>query len=190
MKDNQKVFRILMDQGITINPYKEDNIIKGYELNTYTDNGVNEIIFIDLKDFERPINGAQFVEIYNKTIKEIDIDERIDLNRMGSIDYLNTFSLEDSIKDFKAWHTKLLNMFSDKSPQQRQFEQVTDKLRSQVAECNDIIKLMPVKGNSITGCKRAHLQNLISNLDFAINTIDLYDFTPNEYSGDFKLSYS
>ncbi len=75
--------------------------------------------------------------------------------------------------------------------QQRQFEQTIEKLKSHIFEMEDIIKeLMPIKGNSINDCQRTYLMLRIKDLKFAINGIDIEDFTPNSYSGDFKLSYS
>jgi hypothetical protein len=77
-----------------------------------------------------------------------------------------------------------------KTAQQRQFEQVVDKLRSQIAAMEETIKMMPIKDNVSEGCQRTYITTQINNLDYAINGIKLEDFTPNEYSGDFKLSYS
>jgi hypothetical protein len=77
-----------------------------------------------------------------------------------------------------------------KAAQQRQFEQVVDKLRSQLAAMEETIKLMPRKGDRPSECKRTEISNLLGGLDHCINGIELKDFTPNEYSGDFKLSYS
>jgi len=77
-----------------------------------------------------------------------------------------------------------------KAAQQRQFEQVVDKLRSQLAAMEETIKLMPRKGDNPATCQRIAIGNLLGGLDHCINGIELNDFTPNEYSGDFKLSYS
>ena len=77
-----------------------------------------------------------------------------------------------------------------KTPQKRQYEQVVDKFRSLLSEMEDTLKLMPIKDNVSEGCQRTYIATQINNLDYAINGIELEDFTPNEYSGDFKLSYS
>ena len=77
-----------------------------------------------------------------------------------------------------------------KTAQQKQMEQVTDKLRSQLAEIEETIKLMPVKGNTSETCQRTAINICINELDSLINGIELEDFTPNEYSDNFQLSYS
>jgi len=77
-----------------------------------------------------------------------------------------------------------------KTPQQRQFEQVVDKFRSLLSEMEDTLKLMPRKGNTPWECQRINISNKLGGLDHVINEIELEDFTPNGYSGDFKLSYS
>jgi len=77
-----------------------------------------------------------------------------------------------------------------KTAQQRQFEQVVDKLRSQLAAMEETIKLMPRKGDTPHECQRIEISNLLGGLDHCISGIELEDFAPNNYSGDFKLSYS
>jgi len=77
-----------------------------------------------------------------------------------------------------------------KTPQQRQFEQVVDKFRSLVGEMEETLKLMPRKGNAPFECQRTNISNQLGGLDQCINGIELDDFKPNEYSGDFKFSYS
>lgn len=52
------------------------------------------------------------------------------------------------------------------------------------------LKLIPRKGNNTATCQRTAISNYLGGLDSCINGIELEDFTPNEYSGEFKLSYS
>jgi len=77
-----------------------------------------------------------------------------------------------------------------KSARQRQFEQVVNKFRSQIAELYETLKLMPTKGNSMNDCQKINIMHHLNKLDHCINGIELEDFTPNEYSGDFQLLYS
>jgi len=76
-----------------------------------------------------------------------------------------------------------------KTAQQRQFEQVVDKLRTQLSAMEDTLKLMPTKGDRNDYCQKTNILYHLGSLDSCINGIELQDFTPNEYSGDFKLSY-
>lgn len=77
-----------------------------------------------------------------------------------------------------------------KTPQQRQFEQVKDKFQSLLSEMNGVLELMPTKGDIKTDCQKLSILHHLKNLDYCINGIELEDFTPNEYSGNFELSYS
>lgn len=83
-----------------------------------------------------------------------------------------------------------MKSITEKDAQKRQFEQVVDKLRSQLAEMEETLKLMPTKGNSKNDCQKINILHHLNQLDYCINGIELEDFTPNEYSLDFKLSYS
>ena len=77
-----------------------------------------------------------------------------------------------------------------KTAQQKQFEQVVDKLRSQIAAMEETLLLIPIKGVISEDCQITAIQIILNDLDSHINGIEVEDFTPNEYSGDFKLSYS
>ena len=78
---------------------------------------------------------------------------------------------------------------SKKTSQQRQFEQVKDKLTSCYKEIEQILELMPTKGNWANDCQKMALLTIAKDFEHHINGIELEDFTPNEYSGNFKLSY-
>jgi hypothetical protein len=77
-----------------------------------------------------------------------------------------------------------------KTSQQKQFEQVKNKLESLLAEMEETIKMIPKKGDNPATCQRTSISNQLGGLDMVINGLELEDFTPNGYSGDFKLSYS
>jgi len=77
-----------------------------------------------------------------------------------------------------------------KTAQKIQFEQVVDKLRSQLEAMEKTLELMPIKGNTPSTCQRTNISNFLGGIESCINGIELEDFTPNEYSRDFKLSYS
>jgi hypothetical protein len=69
-------------------------------------------------------------------------------------------------------------------------EQVKDKLETLLQEMDSTLKLMPTKGDSKNDCNKINLLCHINQLSYCVSGIELSDFTPNEYSGDFKLSYS
>ena len=175
---------------IQVGEYTENEKLCGYELNTYTGCGVNQIIFVDFRNTDKnPKSGKDFIELYNERVNDIDIDEEIGYLRQDK-NYMATIGTEVGYSDLKEWKERLLNIFNTKPAEQRQFEQVQDKLYSQLAEMEETIKLMPIKGNTTGDCQRTNISYFLGILDSCISGITLEDFTPNEYSGDFKLSYS
>jgi len=169
---------------------KENNKLCGYELNTYTYAGVNQIVFIDFRGTKlNPRKSTDFIYRYNQTIERIDIDEEVNTNRQDP-NYTANFTLSESVQDFTEWKVNLLNIFNDKTPQQRQFEQVVDKFRTQLQAMQETLELMPIKGNISADCQKTLIGGILRKLETGISGIELEDFTPNEYSGDFKLSYS
>jgi len=192
MKSIKEITSHLEQLNIQVHEYKEDKKLCGYELNTYTDCGVNQIIFLDFRDSKmNPKKAKDFIEKFNERVDSIDVDEEVEMNRQSDA-YKRNFSLTVSIQDFKDWKEGLRQVFAvnKKTPQQRQFEQVVDKLRSQLAEMEETLEMMPRKGNNTATCQRTNISNYLGGIDSCINGIVLQDFTANEYSGDFKLSYS
>ena len=185
-----KIIDHLDNLNIHVDEYFEDNKLCGYELNTYTNAGVNQIVFIDFRDTEmNPKNAKDFIELFNERVNDIDIDDELRLH-LEDERYRNEIGATIGSNDFKEWKESLQSIFSDKSAEQRQFEQVVDKLRSQLKAMEETLELMPIKGNTSSDCQRMYISNLLGDIDRSINGIELEDFTPNEYSGDFKLSYS
>ena len=193
MKNLEQINGKLEQNSIYVDEYKEDNKLCGYELDTCTNNGVNQIIFLDFRNTELdPKNAKDFIQVYSDRINSINIDEEIDLNRQAE-DFKNAFTLSDAVQDFKDWKHVLENIFpssTKKTAEQRQFEQVKDKLETLLAEMEETLKLIPRKGDRPAYCQRINISNQLGGLDHCINGLKLEDFTPNEYSADFKLSYS
>lgn len=73
---------------------------------------------------------------------------------------------------------------------ERQYCQLIDNLTSQVRNIELTLELMPRRGNSSSTCQKINLLNHIKEFEQCVNGIVLYDLMPNDYSGDFKLSYS
>lgn len=106
----QSLFDKIEEAGISIEKYEENNKLCGYELNTYTDGGVNQIVFIDFRDIEKdPENEEDFKELLLERVESIDVDEEIEVNRQDPT-YKRDFTLTESLKDFKAWKKGLLKL--------------------------------------------------------------------------------
>lgn len=189
-KTIKQIIETLEYANIQVSEYKENKKLCGYELNTYTDAGVNMILFLDFRDTKKdPKNAKDFIEMFNDRVNDIDIEEEIKLHSEDKR-YMQEIGYEVGLQDFKDWKENLSNIFSTKTAQQRQFEQVTDKLRSHLKAMEDTLEMMPIKGESMINCQRLNIQLYITHLTDCINGIKLEDFTPNEYSNNFKLSYS
>jgi ElaB/YqjD/DUF883 family membrane-anchored ribosome-binding protein len=193
MENVNQIIERLNECGITVYNYKENNKLLGYELNTYTDAGVNQILFIDFRDSElNPKNAKHFIELFNERVNEVDIDDEIK-NLINDERYMEEIGLTVGLQDLKDWKRNLQNIFTKtnkKAAQQIQYEQVKDKLQSLLERFQDELKLMPTKGNTKDDCQKINLLHYMNELDSCVNGIELEDFTPNEYSGNFKLSYS
>ena len=193
MKNVNQVIERLNECGITVDIYKENNKLCGYELNTYTDAGVNQILFIDFRDSEmNPKDAKHFIELFNERVNDIDIDEEIK-NLINDKRYMQEIGLTVGVQDLKDWKANLQNIFTEtnkKTAQQRQYEQVKDKLQTLLQQMQDELEHMPTKGNSKNDCQKINILHHLNVLDSCVNGIELEDFTPNEYSEDFKLSYS
>lgn len=195
-KGIQSLIDRLNECNISVYEYKENGKLCGYELNTYTNLGVNQIIFLDFRDTEfKPTNKKDFLLVYHNRISSIDIDEEIELNRQNE-HYKKDFTLSQSINDFTDWKNGLHKVFlveatkPSKTAQERQYEQVKDKFVSLIGEMNKTLDLMPIKGNTANECQRTNIANALLSVEHCINGIELEDFTPNEFSPEFTLSYS
>jgi hypothetical protein len=106
MKTLKQIFDILENKNISIDNYKEGNKLCGYELNTYTDRGVNQIIFLDFRDGGNPKKANDFIEKFSSRINDIDIDDEIESNRQDKL-YRANFSIRQSVEDFESWKEDL-----------------------------------------------------------------------------------
>lgn len=105
----KKIFNKI-EKTISIYEYKEKNKLCGYELNTYTNGGVNQIVFIDFRNTDKnPKNENDFKELFLERVNSIDIDEEIECNRQDK-SYRQAFTLTEALKDFKSWKKDLLKL--------------------------------------------------------------------------------
>lgn len=107
----ESIFETLEQKGISVYRYKEGEKLCGYELNTYTDGGVNMIIFLDFRgEGDNVENKDKFIEKFLNYINDFDIDEEVDIHRQAQ-DYKNNFTISQSVKDFKSWKKEMKRVF-------------------------------------------------------------------------------
>ena len=113
MKNIDKIIEIIEENNISVHEYEENKILCGYELNTYTDAGVNEIIFLDFREENQdPKNVDDFIKEFKSYMKCYTIDERIETNRQNP-KYKEDFTLKQSLKDFSKWNKKIKNLIKE-----------------------------------------------------------------------------
>lgn len=89
----------------SVHIYTEDEgEVKGFELETYTDGGVNMIIFLDLRGKE--INIENVIEEFESYIDDFDIEDQINMHRQAE-DYKNAFTMRESLDDFEKFKETL-----------------------------------------------------------------------------------
>lgn len=99
----KKLLELLEANSISVFMYEEDYQLCGYELDTYTECGVNMNIFLDFRgEEEKVLLPSAFCEKFIRYINDIDIDEEIDLHRQMR-NYKDTFTIRESVKDFESW---------------------------------------------------------------------------------------
>lgn len=102
MKTLKQIFDIIENNEISIDNYTEENKLCGYELNTYTKAGVNQIIFLDFRNSGNPKKANDFIGKFSERIDDIDIDDEIEMNRQDQR-YKDNFTLRESLNDFEDW---------------------------------------------------------------------------------------
>ena len=85
---NKRQLRILKDN---FNIYKDNN---NWDLETWTDGGVNMFINIDINN--------DLIEEIEKYLNNFDIDEEIELYRQDK-EYKEAFTIRQSVEDFEDW---------------------------------------------------------------------------------------
>ena len=106
----KQIFKKIENANISIDEYKEGKKLCGYELNTYTNGGVNQIVFIDFRDTKKkPKNAGDFKELFLERVESIDVDEEIELHRQDKA-YKQAFTISQGLKDFTDWKEELLTL--------------------------------------------------------------------------------
>ena len=87
--EEDKFQSMLEEHGIHVNIVKENGETCHAELETFTDGGVNMLIYLD------PFT----LEEFNLFCQEFDIEEEVDLHRQSQ-DYRRAFTISESVMDF------------------------------------------------------------------------------------------
>jgi hypothetical protein len=106
-----KLIEKLDNNNIHVDNYEENGKVCGFELISYTDGGVNIIIFLDFRDTElNPFLDVNFISAFKEWVADFDIDEQIDLHRQDER-YRNDFTIRESLNDFTNYKKELSSIF-------------------------------------------------------------------------------
>lgn len=106
----KKILAQLAAANISSYEYKENGKLCGYELNTYTKGGLNQIVFVDFRDTDKkPKKAADFKAALLERVKDIDTDEEVELNRQNK-EYCNAFTIRESLDDIEEWKRDLVTL--------------------------------------------------------------------------------
>lgn len=106
----KKIIAKLEAANIGVHKYEENDKLCGYELNTYTDGGLNQIVFIDFRNTgKNPKKVADFKEIFLERVKDIDVADEVEMNRENK-EYRQAFTLRESLDDIEAWKKDLVEL--------------------------------------------------------------------------------
>lgn len=113
MKNLNELLEILENNDISYYEYEEKGKLCGYELNAYTDAGVNEILFLDFRNkHQEPKNPKHFIKEFKDYINHYTVDDRIENNRKSER-YKNDFTLQESLDDFTNFDYKLHSILNE-----------------------------------------------------------------------------
>lgn len=93
--------RKILEEKFSI--YKDE---QGYELEQWTNGGVDMIIHIDKNSQET------VTEQFKNYVDNFDIDSEIDLYREAE-NYRNAFSIRESVKDFEDWESFINDVLTE-----------------------------------------------------------------------------
>lgn len=101
----EKFISIVESFDFIVHEYEEDDVLRGYELETWTNGGVDMLLFIDCRNC--PEVSVEFViEELERNICSFSVDEEIDLHRQGKA-YRNDFTIRESLEDFEEYEARL-----------------------------------------------------------------------------------
>lgn len=106
----EKLMEVIESHDYAIHPYSERGKLCGYEIETWTDGGVNMNHFIDCRSDGMSARNPDDVMNELKTLNAYyDVDEMIALHRMSN-EYCEAFTTRQSVEDFEAYEKRMREM--------------------------------------------------------------------------------
>lgn len=104
----RRILELAEQHNFVLHEYEEHGVACGYEMETWTDNGVNMIHFIDCRMDSYPdgLTAHNVLEELKKISAYFDVDEELELHRQGE-SYRKAFTIREGLEDFEAYEERL-----------------------------------------------------------------------------------
>lgn len=96
----------LSEYDYSMHEYTENDKLCGYEMETWTDNGVNMIHFIDCRDYADGVTAANVMDQLKQILSCFDVDEEIH-TLMEDKSAREAFSYRQAVHDMEAYEDRL-----------------------------------------------------------------------------------
>lgn len=103
-----RILELAEQHNFVLHEYEEQGIVCGYEMETWTDNGVNMIHFIDCRMSSYPdgLTAQNVLEELKKISAYFDVDLQVDSHR-ESDRFRMAFSIRQALEDFEGYEARL-----------------------------------------------------------------------------------
>lgn len=100
-----RIIEIAKQNDFAMHEYEEKGVLCGYELETWTQGGVNMIHFIDCR-CEEGVTPKRVLSELKEILENFDVDDEIDRYRQGER-YRRDFTIRESLEDFEKYLDRL-----------------------------------------------------------------------------------
>ena len=102
----QRVIEVIEQHDFAVHNDPECYDDNYWEMETWTDGGVDMIECIDCRDYPDGITAENIIDQINQISANFDVDEEIRIHREGA-DYCRAFTCRQSVEDFEAYQKRL-----------------------------------------------------------------------------------
>lgn len=103
-----RIIELAEEHGFIFDEYEVNGIVCGYEVESWTDNGVNMLHFIDCRKDSHPagLNAENVLEELKEIAAFFSVDREIDLHRLDD-HFRMAFSIRQALNDFDNYEKRL-----------------------------------------------------------------------------------
>ena len=105
-----EIIAIAENNDFVMHEYEEDDTLCGYELESWTNGGVNMIHFIDCRGIG--VTPENILSELKELLENFDIDDKIDCHRQYK-SYRDAFTIRQSVLDFEAYYDRFVHFVEE-----------------------------------------------------------------------------